>query len=555
MSLYSESNYSEALSRFEALSRDFPQDGRFSIFRLMIAKCQYNMKDHARAEKSFDKFLSDFPRSRFIPLCHFYLGNIQFVNGNPGASALEFAQALEGDDKKTEQLARQSLLLLLKSHLDQGQLEDLARKTEGKEIHSEILFFWARKEMNISNYTRAKEIFDDYLKAYPRAARVEEARECSDQLSHLLEEGIGIGILAPVSGPYAEYGESMTRGIRIALEDSERKVKLFIRDTQGDPVQASLLSRKLIEEDQVSAIVGPLRSECTVGASATAQIFQIPLLTPTSNQEGIADLGDFIFQFSPSTRKIAREIARFAVKELNVKEAVIISPDDSYGQDAVLGFQNEATESGARIVAQEIYTPGTTDFGPQLKKIRDILWDRKMEREGGFDSSKYVDISGEPIPIDDIPVEVDAFFLPVYPEDVALISPQIAFFKIDTRFLGTEGWGQEEILNLSRQFTDGVVFAADFLEQENSSFGEKFKEDFELSYKKAPDKVAFLSYFCMRVLLCSLKNAAAPEDIRTNLLKIRGVTGTEGRIEFSPSGENTSIGIYVFEDGEITRLK
>jgi branched-chain amino acid transport system substrate-binding protein len=555
LSSYSEGNYSKALSRFEKLAQNFPQDTHFSIFRLMMAKCQYNIKDFAQAQKSFEDFLNEFPQSRLIPLCHFYLANIKYINGDLLGSALQFVQALKAGDQKTKRLAFESLLLLLESNLDQDQLEQLAQNSEGKEIHPEVLFFWGKKELTIGAYTRAQEIFRDYLNLYPQGQRTKRVKEYSEEISHLLEEGIGVGILAPTSGPYAEYGESMTRGIKLALEGSDRKVKLFIRDTQGDPVQAALLTRRLIEEDQVSVIVGPLRSECTISASATAEIFKVPLITPTSNQEGIADLGDFIFQFSPSTQKIGERIARFAVKELKMREIVILLPDDSYGENATLGFEKAARELGARIPIQEVYAPGSTDFSPQLKKIREILWKEKMEREGGFGSTRYLDQSGKPIPIDEIPVEVDGFFLPVYPEDIALITPQIAFFKIQTQLLGTEGWGQKEILNQSRQYNDGVVFASDFYQEENSSFGSNFKKDFELLYKKTPDKVAFLSYFSMRVLLAALQNASTPEGIRSNLLKIKRVKGMADKIEFNSSGENISIGIYLFQDGEIERLK
>ncbi len=555
LGLYSDGDYSGALSRFEELALNFPQEGRFSTFRLMIAKCHYNLRDLTAAQKNFEDFLEEFPESRFIPLCHFYLGNIRYLRGELVVSALEFVQALEAGDQETSQLAFESLQLLLKNNLGSDELQELAQETEGQGIHSEVLFFRGKKELNLGNYARAREIFMNYLSLYPEGQRTNRVKEYSQELSRLLEKGIGIGILAPVSGPYAEYGESMSRGIKLALTNSDRKVKLFLRDTQGDPVQAALLSRKLIEEDQVSVILGPLRSESTIGASATAQIFKVPLITPTSNQEGIADLGDFIFQFSPSTQKIGERIAGFAVKELKIKEVVVLSPDDSYGENAILGFEREARKSGAEILIQKVYAPGSTDFGPQLKEIREILWKEKMEREGGFDSTKYVDKSGEPIPVDEIPVEVDGFFLPVYPEDVALITPQIAFFKIQARLLGTEGWGQKEILNLSRQFTDSVVFASDFYQEENSSFGRNFKKDFELLYKKTPDKVAFLSYFSMRVLLAALEKASTPESIRSNLLKIKGIRGVEDKMDFDSTGENISIGMYLFQNGEIQKLK
>jgi branched-chain amino acid transport system substrate-binding protein len=555
LSSYTEGNYLEALTQFQKLALDFPQDSHFSIFKLMIAKCQYHLGHLSRAEESFRNFLEEFPKSRFLPICHFYLGNIKYTNGEFFSSALEFIQAYEHGDKKTKKMAFESLLLLLKNNLDRVELEKLVKETEGNDIYPEVLFLWGQKELKMGNYSEAEKIFQSYLDLYPQGQRAKDANEFSKKASRFLEEGISIGILAPTSGPYAEYGESMIRGIRLAVEGSDRKVKLFIRDTRGDPVQATLVSRKLIEEDQVSAILGPLRSECTIGASATAQNYKVPLITPTSNQEGIADIGDFIFQLSPSSQKIGEKLAQFAAKKIDIKEVVILSPDDSYGENACLGFVEKIKEAGVRILAKEIYAPGSTDFGPQLKKIREILWDEKMEREGGFDSTKYVDRFGEPIPVDDIPVEVDAFFLPIYPEDVALIAPQIAFFKIQTKLLGTEGWSQKEVLNLSQQFTDGLVFASDFCLEESNPSGRNFKKDFELLYKKSPDKVAFLSYDALRILLASLKNAFTSESIKCNLLGIRGFKGTGGEIGFNSNGENTNIGIYLFENGEIKRLQ
>ncbi len=555
LSYYSDEAYSEALSHFESLAHNFPRDSHFSIFKLMIARCHYHLQNLTQAEKSFKSYLKEFPQSQFLPLCHFYLGNIKYMNGELLGSASEFIQAYEEGEKETRRLAFESFLPLLRSHLDQTQLEKLAQDNRHQKIHSEILFWWGRKEFNLGNYSQAEGIFQNYLQLYPRGERAKEVKEYSQKVSHLLEERVNIGVLAPLTGPYAEYGESMIRGIKLALRDSDKKVKLFVRDTQSNPVQATLAARSLIEEDKVSVILGALRSECTIGASATAQNSGIPLITPTSNQEGIADLGDFIFQFSPSTQKIGERLAQFAGKDLKIKELVILSPDDSYGENATLGFETIARDYGIKILAKEAYTPGSTDFSPQLKKIREILWLGKMEKEGGFDSTKYLDRFGKPIPKSDIPVEVDGFFLPIYPDDVALITPQIAFFKIQARLLGTEGWGDEKNLDISQQFTQGVIFASDFYIEENNSSGDSFKKDFELSYKKMPDKVAFLSYDAMRMLLSSLKDASLPESIKDNLLKIKRFKGISGEIDFAPNGENTHIGIYSYQDGEIKRLK
>ena len=252
---YSEEAYSEALSRFESLAKKFPQDSHFSIFKLMIAKCHYHLRNLSQAEKSFKSYLQEFPQSRFLPLCHFYLGNLKYLNGELLSSASEFIQAFEEGEKETKKLAFESLLLLLRDHLDPTELEKLAEETKHKKTHSEILFWWGKKELNLGNYSRAEKIFQDYLKIYPEGERVNQVNAYSQSMSRLLEEEIGIGVLAPTSGPYAEYGESMIRGIKLAMRDSDKKVKLFIRDTRGDPVQATLAARSLIEEDKVSVLL------------------------------------------------------------------------------------------------------------------------------------------------------------------------------------------------------------------------------------------------------------------------------------------------------------
>src|SRR5215471_8020980 len=81
--------------------------------------------------------------------------------------------------------------------------------------------------------------------------------------THALAEELRIGMLAPMTGPFAQIGKDMTNGFEMYLEQVKNKfggadVKLIVEDTQGKPPVAVLKAEKLIRQDQVHMFVGGL---------------------------------------------------------------------------------------------------------------------------------------------------------------------------------------------------------------------------------------------------------------------------------------------------------
>src|ERR1700724_1756750 len=74
-------------------------------------------------------------------------------------------------------------------------------------------------------------------------------------------EELRIGLIAPVTGPFAQVGTDMTNGFKMYLDEVDSnfagaKVNLIIEDSQGKPDTAVTKAKKLILEDHVQLIVG-----------------------------------------------------------------------------------------------------------------------------------------------------------------------------------------------------------------------------------------------------------------------------------------------------------
>lgn len=550
LKLYSQKEYLKSKEEFVSLVQDFPNDHKYSIFKLMIAKCTYNLKDYHRAEKDFKDFLTELPESRFAGVGHFYLGNICLLKKDNINSAQEFIRAYENGDEKTKDLAFKSLAPLLEKGLDKKKLEELSGQKYSSEILSEIFFFLGKRELEGKNLSQAKKIFENYLVNYPNSSHSEEVIEILKQMQ--AKPVLKIGVLSPLTGEYSEYGSNMVNGIKMGL--SADKVKLIIEDTQSDPQVAAKKTKDLIQKEGVSAILGPLTSEAFVEAAKIANSLGIPIISPTASQvPQNAGLGDYSFQFLPTPKRIGEGLAFFAFTDLGLKEFALLSPDDSYGREVSLAFADRIRDLGGKVLCSDFYPRGTTDFGLYLEKIREILF----TRPGKIDSTEYVDEEGNLLPEEEVPLNLDGLFVPAYPEEAILFSPQVAFKKIQTKILGTQGWGESKLLDLASDsdYVKGLFFFSEFLPQKEDSTWIRFKNEYESKYQKTPDKVAGLSCDATRLLVSSLDENPTPQKIRDSLAKTKNFQGLFLPLSFDGNRGNILVPVYTIEKGGFKRVK
>jgi len=546
---YHNKNYPEAEDIFITLSESFPSDPRFSYFQFMIAKCQYHLKNYAVARNKFRKFLSQFPKSSFIPACYFMLGNIAYLQGEVSESAQNFIFAHQmAKDETLKRLSRRSLEPLLKRWLSARELERLAQTNQGRELAPEIFFWLGKRRFEQKNYARAFEALSYYRDNFPHGKDIQEVYQLLENVSSLLVRTLKVGVLAPLSGDFAIYGNSLLDGIKLALSTfplSRRTVELVVKDTGGDFAKAARLCQELVEEENVISVIGPLRSESAIGAAVVAEFSKIPLITPTASKKGLASLGDFIFQLSSSPQSKGKSLAEFVVKEQKLLDFVLLIPEEGEGKLVGLSYKEAVEKLGGKIVAIEYYPVGTQDFSSYLRRIKEKLL--------GLPPSSSEE--GEESFLDQIPAWVDGFFVSAAQRGMYDILSRIANFNIFTTIIGADECGSQPVLGLAKDLDQKMIFTSNaYFENDNPQKAD-FSRVYRDRYRREPNRVSVLGFDCMKLLLSTLENATSPEEIRDALSRTFNFNGAWGEIRFDAEGENVYIPIYQLENGMVRRLR
>lgn len=113
------------------------------------------------------------------------------------------------------------------------------------------------------------------------------ASGCAKQEPAATEKVVKIGLVMPLTGDVKTFGESSRNGFMMALEQAnfkagDYKIEYFTADDRNDATEAVNVTEKLISQDKVSAIVGPLTSKATIPASEVANAKKVVLISNTA---------------------------------------------------------------------------------------------------------------------------------------------------------------------------------------------------------------------------------------------------------------------------------
>jgi len=377
-----------------------------------------------------------------------------------------------------------------------------------------------------------------------------------ESLKNNLDKGAGVPVilvLAPLSGPNSELGSYMSQGILLYADNLRNKVVIQVADDRADPSTSLSIVKQAIAQDSIVAIIGPLlsASAATVAAWVGEEAPQIPLITPTATDAGIAEMGKNIFQLNLSSALLVQAIAGYAMDCLKINEFAILSPLGDYGTVMSDEFQRVIERKGGMILAIQNYAEGLPDYKNEFKLLRDrkLTLDarRKNIGQGKGDVSTLFKRDSW---LEDSTLTFPALFIPSSsPADAGSMAAQVAFNKLRVGYLlGSSGWNGRDLLVNAKKQAEGAVFSVAFNSAEESLNSTKeFNEKFKNKWQRDPDKnrVAGLSYDAIRIIASALNAENAPEAI----LQRKEYDGVYGKIKFSKNGENESIGLRSVERG------
>ncbi|MBE3037130.1 MAG: ABC transporter substrate-binding protein [Candidatus Atribacteria bacterium] len=331
---------------------------------------------------------------------------------------------------------------------------------------------------------------------------------------------VRIGGVACLTGAAATYGASTRNGCVLAFQavndaggidigGENYLIRYIFEDDQGSPEVAANAFRKLIDQDEVSAILGSVMSSCTLAGAPIAQDAGVPVISPTSTAVQVTRTGDYIFRACFLDPFQGAVVATFSTNDLKAKTAAVIFDNaNDYTKGLAEAFRESFEKLGGKVVAYESFTDEskTVDFSAQLTKIK----------------------SANP----------DVIFLDAYYSAAALMAKQARGLGITVPFVGADGWDSAEFPKLGGEAVEGGYFCNHYSPEDPRPIVQNFVKKYAETYGATPDALATLAYDAALILIDSLQRAGSLDGAAIrDAISATDLECVSGQITFDEFGD------------------
>jgi branched-chain amino acid transport system substrate-binding protein len=186
-----------------------------------------------------------------------------------------------------------------------------------------------------------------------------------------------VGLLTVLTGPLAQGGIQMHQGVVTWLKEhdytmADRKVELITTDTGGNPAGAKTMAQRLVEQDKVDVIFGPLAAFELLAIAGYIREHKMPTLSLA----GADDLtqrhpNPYFLRASATSSQAMQPMGHYAATEMKLKRVITIDSDFAFGYEQEGGFQAAFEKDGGCFV-KKLWAPlATPDFTPYIAQIAD----------------------------------------------------------------------------------------------------------------------------------------------------------------------------------------
>lgn len=318
-----------------------------------------------------------------------------------------------------------------------------------------------------------------------------------------------IGGVFILSGSSAAYGEAQKKGLDLALEElnetnkGKLKIEIQYEDTGGKKESAINSVNKLINQDNVVAIIGPTLSGEMLAAGPVANEAETPIFGISNTVEGINDIGEFVFRNSlPESIAIPTAMKQAIEKKGSKTAAFIYAENDDFSVSGFQTMKKTAEEMGLQNLGETTFAIGDVDFSAQLTKIKqlnpDVLLVSALYKEGSMVVKKARELG------------------------------------INSLIVGGNGFNNPKVFEIAGPAAEGLIVATPFSPEKQDEKVQKFVKAFEAKYGSKPDQFAAQAYDSLYIMSQSLLAAGTADRnaLRDELAKLKDFEGVSGKLSF-----------------------
>lgn len=334
------------------------------------------------------------------------------------------------------------------------------------------------------------------------------------------QEPIKIGSTLAASGPASFLGDPEKKTLEIYVDKINeaggvlgRPLELIVYDDGADPSQARTFATRLVEDDEVVAVVGGSTTGTTMAMVPIFEDYEVPLISLAGAVVIIDPVKPFVFK-TPHTDKMACEKIFTDMQERGITNVGMISGTGGFGKSMRGQCQAVAGNYGITIVADETYGPRDSDVTPQLTNIANT--------DG-----------------------LQAVVNPGFGQGPAIVTRNYAQLGIDVPLYQSHGVASKSFIDLAGDAAEGVRLPASaLLVADQLPDGDPQKPvvvDYKNTYEEATGEPVSTfgghAYDGLMILIAAIERAGSddPKAIRDAIEQTEGFMGTAGVVNFSPT--------------------
>jgi branched-chain amino acid transport system substrate-binding protein len=320
--------------------------------------------------------------------------------------------------------------------------------------------------------------------------------------------GLVIGHYASLTGNTAHFGQDTDKAVRLAVEEVNaaggvlgKPVRVTTLDDRGDSAEAANAVTRLLDVEHVNALIGEVASSLSLAGGRVAQRRGIPMVSPSSTNPKVTQVGDFIFRvcfIDPFQGKVMAVFAKETLKLDNV--AILKDVKNDYSIGLAETFKSSFLAAGGKIAVEQSYSAGDTDFSAQVTAVK--------------------------------ATKAQAIYVPGYYSEVGAIARTAQRLGVKVPLLGGDGWDAPELFKIGGDALEGSYFSNHFAPEGASPRGKAFIDAFKKKYGEEPTGLGMLGYDAAAVLFDAVKRAGKvePKAVRDALAKTKDFDGVSGKI-------------------------
>jgi len=190
------------------------------------------------------------------------------------------------------------------------------------------------------------------------------------------QDTIKVGVIAPFSGPFADYGKQMQGGIKAWMAShgdtvAGRKIEVIYKDTTGpSPDIAKRLAQELVVRDKVDFLAGFGLTPEALAVAPLAQQAKKPMIVMNAATSVITTKSDYIARVSMTLPQVSAPMGDWAMKN-KIGKVVTLVADYGPGIDAEKAFSERLQKNGGKVVEAIRVPLRNPEFAPFIQRIKD----------------------------------------------------------------------------------------------------------------------------------------------------------------------------------------